>query len=48
MITTGSTDIAFDVRVSEAPLTADEREGTFFEVGNTVLGVYAVNEYYSR
>ena len=26
MITTGSTDIGFDVRVSEAPLTADERE----------------------
>jgi hypothetical protein len=29
-------------------LTADEREGTFFEVGDTVLSVYAVNEYYSR
>jgi branched-chain amino acid aminotransferase len=26
MITTGSTDIGFDVRVSEAPLTAEERE----------------------
>src|SRR6201997_26983 len=25
MITTGSTDIGFDVRVSEAPLTAEER-----------------------
>src|SRR6266566_4565199 len=26
MITTGITDIGFDVRVSDAPLTADERE----------------------
>jgi Mg-chelatase subunit ChlD len=29
-------------------LTAAEREGTFFEVGDTILSVYAVSEYYSR
>jgi hypothetical protein len=28
--------------------SAEEREGTYFEVGDTILGVYAVNEYFSR
>jgi len=25
----------------------DEQEGIYFEVGNTILGVYAENEYFS-
>ena len=26
----------------------DEKEGTFFEVGDTILSVYAETEYFSR
>jgi Mg-chelatase subunit ChlD len=28
--------------------SAEEREGTFFEVGNAIISVYAVNEYFTR
>ena len=28
--------------------SAEEREGTFFEVGRAIISVYAVNEYFSR
>ncbi len=29
-------------------LSKDEREGTFFELGDTILSVYAKTEYFSR
>jgi Mg-chelatase subunit ChlD len=29
-------------------LSKDEQEGTFFEVGDTIISVYAKNEYFSR
>jgi hypothetical protein len=29
-------------------LSAEEQEGTFFDVGDTIISVYAVNEYFSR
>jgi Mg-chelatase subunit ChlD len=35
-------------RYPNLQFSAEEREGTFFEVGNTVVSVYAVNEYFSR
>jgi Mg-chelatase subunit ChlD len=35
-------------RYPNLQLSAEEREGTFFEVGNAIISVYAVNEYFSR
>ena len=32
----------------ELVLSKDEKEGTFFEVGDTILSVYATTEYFSR
>ena len=32
----------------ELALSKDEKEGTFFELGDTILGVYAKTEYFSR
>jgi hypothetical protein len=29
-------------------LSKDEQEGMFFEIGDTILSVYAKNEYFSR
>ena len=29
-------------------LSKDEKEGTFFEIGDTILSVYAKTEYFSR
>ena len=29
-------------------LSKDEKEGTFFEIGGTILSVYAKTEYFSR
>ena len=29
-------------------LSKDEKEGTFFELGDTILSVYAKTEYFSR
>jgi hypothetical protein len=29
-------------------LSKDETEGTFFEIGDTILNVYAQREYFSR
>jgi hypothetical protein len=31
----------------ELAFSKDEAEGTYFEVGKAILGVYAKNEYYS-
>jgi Mg-chelatase subunit ChlD len=35
-------------RYPNLQLSAEEQEGTFFEVGDTIISVYAVNEYFSR
>jgi hypothetical protein len=32
----------------ELALSMDEQEGTFFEMGDTILSVYAKTEYFSR
>ena len=32
----------------ELALSKDEKEGTFFEIGDTILSVYAKAEYFSR
>jgi hypothetical protein len=35
-------------RYPNLQFSAEEQEGTFFEVGDTIVSVYAVNEYFSR
>ncbi len=35
-------------RYPELQLSAEEQEGTFFEIGDTIVSVRAVNEYFSR
>ena len=35
-------------KYSELAFSKDEKEGTFFEVGDTILSVYAKTEYFTR
>jgi hypothetical protein len=35
-------------RYPNLQFSAEQREGTFFEVGNVIISVYAVNEYFSK
>jgi hypothetical protein len=35
-------------RYPNLTFSAEEREGTFFEVGNAIISVHAVNEYFSK
>jgi hypothetical protein len=46
--TKAETAAELHARYPDLHLSADEQEGTFFEVGDTLISVYAVNEYFSR
>ena len=35
-------------RIVYLAFSKDEKEGTFFEVGDTIISVYAKTEYFSR
>ncbi len=36
-----------EAKYPDLAFSKDEKEGTFFEIGNTILSVYAKNEYFT-